>query len=127
MLLYKKVLYTGEKSGDWWTWSWRWAIATLEVPDGATVIAPHNTRKRRVAAAVVREIEVITATPFAIAATVAAARATSQTPSYHSWYNGMEYRVGETVSANLDTNPDHDCGTGIHCFLTREEAENYWF
>ena len=36
------------------------------------------------------------------------------------------YRVGETLTiANFDENRWKECSTGIHFFITREEAENY--
>ena len=36
------------------------------------------------------------------------------------------YKVGETVEVpNFDTNRFNECSTGIHFFITREEAEEY--
>ena len=36
------------------------------------------------------------------------------------------YKVGETVEVpNFDTNRFNECSTGIHFFVTREEAEEY--
>ena len=36
------------------------------------------------------------------------------------------YKVGETVEVpNFDTNRFNECSTGIHFFITREEAESY--
>ena len=38
------------------------------------------------------------------------------------------YKVGETVEVpNFDTNRFNECSTGIHFFITREEAEKYWY
>ena len=39
----------------------------------------------------------------------------------------MEYRLGEIVEAPLNTDVDKICASGIHCFATRKEAEDYWF
>ena len=37
------------------------------------------------------------------------------------------YKTGSIVTPNngFDPNPDEICTAGIHCFLTRKEAENY--
>ena len=36
------------------------------------------------------------------------------------------YRIGKTVIVNdFDTNRTHECSTGIHFFITRQEAVNY--
>lgn len=45
-----------------------------------------------------------------------------------SWYDHTRWVVGETVtSTTWDPSPDNQCSSGIHVFLTREEAENYNF
>lgn len=45
-----------------------------------------------------------------------------------SWYDHTRWVVGETVLSDYwDPNPYNQCSSGIHVFLTREEAENYNF
>ena len=40
--------------------------------------------------------------------------------------NNFIYRVGETVKVdNFDEDRWKECSTGIHCFITRQEAVNY--
>ena len=40
--------------------------------------------------------------------------------------NSFIYRVGETVKVyNFDDDRWNECATGIHCFITRQEAVNY--
>lgn len=44
--------------------------------------------------------------------------------SMHS--SNFVYKVGQTVEVkNFDKNRWNECSTGIHCFMTREEAVNY--
>lgn len=47
--------------------------------------------------------------------------------AYSSHDNGFKYVVGETVEPTepFDTNRWHECTSGIHHFITREEAINY--
>lgn len=45
-----------------------------------------------------------------------------------SWYDHTRWVVGSTVTAiSWDPDPYEQCSSGIHVFLTREEAENYDF
>ena len=40
--------------------------------------------------------------------------------------NSFVYKIGDTVEvADFDTNRWNECSTGIHFFMTREEAVNY--
>lgn len=41
-------------------------------------------------------------------------------------YGDYQYRVGTVATPDsYDNNPNAECTNGIHCFLTREEAEAY--
>jgi hypothetical protein len=46
---------------------------------------------------------------------------------HSSWDESFRYRVGETVTPQRDFNPDFrvECSSGIHFFITRQEAEDY--
>lgn len=43
---------------------------------------------------------------------------------YSIWSDTFEYKVGETVEAEYDTE-FNECASGIHFFMTKEEAINY--
>lgn len=52
----------------------------------------------------------------------------------YSYNYNMKYEVGKTVKSknscgdlSFDENPYNICTTGIHFFLTREEAKNYYW
>lgn len=49
------------------------------------------------------------------------------TTAFSSHDNGFKYKVGETVEPTepFDTNRWHECTSGIHHFITREEAIRY--
>ena len=46
--------------------------------------------------------------------------------AYSMHASNFVYKVGQTVEVkNFDKNRWNECSTGIHCFMTREEAVNY--
>lgn len=81
-------------------------IVTLEIPRGAIVFSI-NGKKCRTNKVKVIDID-------------GANRAFAE-------YNGMSYYVGDEITVyNFDCEYNVECGTGIHFFKTREEAEKYW-
>lgn len=129
--MYKKVLHCVGNVDDkfWFNTKWKWAILTLEIPEGELVVEcpfENPSHKCRVGKAKVIDARDISDAPPDERARFAAKKSSHINNSYHSRYNGMEYVVGETVEAPVE-NPETVCGPGIHCFKTPEEAENYWF
>jgi Family of unknown function (DUF5758)/Pentapeptide repeats (8 copies) len=51
----------------------------------------------------------------------------TETTAYSKWEPGFAYRAGETVRPLGPFNTDRwdECASGIHFFITREEAEDY--
>jgi hypothetical protein len=47
------------------------------------------------------------------------------TTGYSVHDGNFKYEVGKTVEATLDEDFRYECGTGIHFFITRAEAEAY--
>ena len=81
-------------------------IITLEIPIGAKVFSINNN-KRRANKAKVIDMQGET--------------------ELSSWYNtDFKYHVGDEIEiTNFDERYSVECSTGIHFFLTREEAEEY--
>ena len=88
-------------------------IVELEIPDDA-LRSSATTRKCRCSKAKVLSITNLDGSK---------AECTETTSNRdHSFV----YKVGETVEVpNFDTNRFNECSTGIHFFITREEAEEY--
>ena len=48
-------------------------------------------------------------------------------PFYSLYDPDFEYHIGETISVEeFDGNPFHECGSGIHFFMSIKELMNYW-
>ena len=81
-------------------------IITLEIPIGAKVFSIHNKKRRTNKVKVIDmqgEIELIS-----------------------RYDTDFKYHVGDEIEiADFDENYNVECGSGIHFFLTRKEAENY--
>ncbi len=94
-----------------------YGIATLEVVEpGFICRVESGNRKGRVAAAKVISIVNMDTD--------------DEVTEAKSYYNGkFKYAVGETVRPEVEFNTDtsYTCTSGIHCFLNREDAENYEF
>ena len=88
-------------------------IVKLEIPAEAKRLSA-TTRKCRCNMAKVMAIQNIDGTDSGLS-------------EVHSSYDhNFIYKVGETVAVdNFDDNRWNECSTGIHFFITREEAVNY--
>lgn len=81
-------------------------IVTLEIPRGAVVFSI-NDKKCRTNKVKVIDID-------------GADRAFAE-------YNGMSYYIGDEITVyNFNCQYSVECGSGIHFFKTKEEAEKYW-
>ena len=88
-------------------------IIELEIPEDALRVSATG-RKCRASKAKVVSITNLDGTPTDV-------KEVSSTYDRH-----FKYRVGETVEVDdFDTNRWDECSTGIHFFITREEAVNY--
>lgn len=89
-------------------------IVKLQIPEDA-MRSSSTGRKCRCSSAIVLEIQYLNGSIL------------SKLHAVHSWYDpDFMYRIGETVSvADFDTNRFNECSTGIHFFITREEAVDY--
>ena len=89
-------------------------IVKLEIPTDAKRSSAIGSKKCRCNKAQVLAIENIDGTP-------------AEVTSVRSWYEtGFIYTLGETVEEELfDENRFIECSTGIHFFMTREEAVQY--
>ena len=89
-------------------------IVKLEIPEDAKRSSAIGSRKCRCNKAKVLSIENIDGTP-------------AEVTEVHSQYEtGFIYTLGETVEEELfDENRFRECSTGIHFFMTREEAVKY--
>lgn len=86
-------------------------IVTLEIPAGAIVFSP-NGKKCRTNKVRVLKIE----TFFG-----------EEDDRAYSLYNGMSYYVGDEITIhNFDLRCNQECSNGIHFFMTKEEAINYF-
>lgn len=84
-------------------------IVTLEIPHGAIVFSI-NGSKCRTNKAIVRSID-----------------GDGIDEAYSFFDEEFVYRVGDELVINdFDLRYNIECGTGIHFFLTKEEAENYF-
>lgn len=89
------------------------AIITLRIAHNTQRMQPKNY-KCRAASAKVIEIR-----------SMASGRKLSKAYSFHR--NEFIYRPGETVRPILPYDPRHkECASGIHFFLTKQEAEAYY-
>lgn len=88
-------------------------IIELEIPEDALRVSATG-RKCRASKAKVVSITNLDGTP-------------TDVKEVSSIYDrSFKYRVGETVEVDdFDTNRWNECSTGIHFFITREEAINY--
>lgn len=103
---FKKATYiTGETAEP--------CIVKLEILEDA-LRSSSTTRKCRCSKAKVLSITTINGEPLNCEA--------------FSYYNGLfKYRVGEIVEVdNFDTNRWNECAPGIHFFITRQEAVDYY-
>ena len=90
-------------------------IVELEIPEDA-LRSSATTRKRRCSKAKVLSITNLDGSK---------SKCTEATSKRDS---SFVYKVGETVEVpNFDTNRFNECSTAIHFFITREEAEKYWY
>lgn len=91
------------------------AILTLEVPADAKRVGGLTDRKCRVSAARVVDGQDISGAVI------------SETAILRSIFSdSFIYKVGDVVRVNdFDPDPTQVCSRGIHCFITREEAEDY--
>ena len=81
-------------------------IITLEIPIGAKVFSINNNKRRT------NKVKVIDM------------QGETELSSIHD--NDFKYHVGDEIEiTNFDERYNVECSTGIHFFLTREEAENY--
>jgi hypothetical protein len=81
-------------------------IITLEIPVGAKVFSIHNDKRRTNKANVIDM------------------QGETELSSMHE--NNFKYHVGDEIDIiDFDENYNVECSTGIHFFLTREEAENF--
>ena len=81
-------------------------IITLEIPVGAKVFSINNDKRRT------NKVKVIDM------------QGETELSSMHE--NNFKYHVGDEIDIiDFDENYNVECSTGIHFFLTREEAENY--
>ena len=89
-------------------------IVKLEIPEDAKRSSAIGSRKCRCNKAKVLSIENLDGTP-------------AEVTEVHSQYEtGFIYTLGETVEEELfDENRFIECSTGIHFFMTREEAVKY--
>ena len=89
-------------------------IIKLEIPEDAKRSSAIGSRKCRCNKAKVLSIENLDGTP-------------AEVTEVHSQYEtGFIYTLGETVEEELfDENRFRECSTGIHFFMTREEAGKY--
>ena len=82
-------------------------IITLEIPVGAKVFSINNN-KRRTNKAKVIDMQ-------------------GETELSSCYDNKFKYHVGDEIEiTNFDERYNVECSTGIHFFLTREEAEKYF-
>lgn len=89
-------------------------IVVLEIPEDA-FRSSSTTRKCRASKAVVKSIE-----------NLDGSNAEGVTEVFSKFDNNFKYRIGETVEVeNFDTNRWHECSSGIHHFMNRQEAVNY--
>lgn len=87
-------------------------IVTLEIPAGAIVFSP-NGKKCRTNKVRVLKIETSLG---------------EEDDRAYSRYNGMSYYVGDEITIhNFDLRCNVECSTGIHFFMTKEEATNYLY
>lgn len=89
-------------------------VVKLQIPEDA-MRSSSNSRKCRCSSAIVLEIQHLDGSIL------------SEFREVHSWRNpDFMYKIGETVSVdNFDKNRFNECSTGIHFFITREEAVRY--
>ena len=81
-------------------------IITLEIPVGAKVFSINNNKRRT------NKVKVIDM------------HGETELSSIHD--NDFKYHVGDEIEIkDFDENYNVECSTGIHFFLTREEAEKY--
>jgi hypothetical protein len=81
-------------------------IITLEIPIGAKVFSINNKKRRT------NKVKVIDM------------QGENELSSYYNI--DFKYHVGDEIEIkDFDENYNVECGSGIHFFLTREEAENY--
>ena len=81
-------------------------IITLEIPIGAKVFSINNNKRRT------NKVKVINM------------QGETELISIHD--NDFKYHVGDEIDIiDFDDNYNIECSTGIHFFLTREEAENF--
>jgi hypothetical protein len=81
-------------------------IITLEIPVGAKVFSINNNKRRTNKAKVIDM------------------QGETELSSMHD--NSFKYHVGDEIDIiDFDENYNVECSTGIHFFLTREEAENF--
>ena len=89
-------------------------IVVLEIPEDA-FRSSSTTRKCRASKAVVKSIE-----------NLDGSNAEGVTEVFSKFDNNFKYRIGETVEIeNFDTNRWHECSSGIHHFMSRQEAVDY--
>jgi len=87
-------------------------IVTLEIPAGAVIFSP-NGGKCRTNKVKVLKIEDIFK---------------EEIKRTRSLYTGMSYYVGDEITVhNFDLRYNLECSTGIHFFMTRKEAEYFYF
>lgn len=77
-------------------------IATLRIPADAARVNAYGSRKCRAEFA------------YVVAG------------SGQAVYNGMPYQPGRVVPDSYDPDPRVECSHGIHFFITREEAQDYY-
>lgn len=103
-----KKAYSTESSEELKSW-----IVKLEIPNCAKRSSA-TTRKCRASQAFVLDIQDMDGNSYPNIEVVS------------SWDNDFTYRVGETVVPNSwDDNRWAECSSGIHFFITREEAVKY--
>lgn len=142
---YKKVVV---RKGQ--EWGYRHAIVTLSIPDDAQIVKSlrseyvdedgkyrHYTKCRASKALVLkiepvnRQMEPVEPEPddrfFAEYGLALIINKGNRTMQYIDNESLFEYREGETVEPRepFDSNPETVCGSGIHFFETREEAERW--
>ena len=89
-------------------------IVVLEIPEDA-FRSSSTTRKCRASKAVVKSIE-----------NLDGSNAEGVTEVFSKFDNNFKYRIGETVEVeNFDMNRWHECSSGIHHFMNRQEAVDY--
>lgn len=100
-------------------------VIELVIPAGERVVHPfesmHEDNKKRVSKAYVRQ--------FYWPETGEKVERRFSSEYDRSFHRGdFIYKEGKFVTPNnnLDTDTCKTCTSGIHCFATREEAENYW-